>query len=524
MPVPLGSAPFPAPPPPNPFGGGRASDPPAVARYRAALGLGEVHEFALTPLDTTGVPVWTAATWIDGDFVSGIGYGETDDRARTGAWGELAEGVMVARLAEGDRRRATRRASYRDLVDAGEPVVDPLRLRLPVGTEYTPDLERRWVEATRVAPGTDADGRTAWMLLEEAAAHYGDLPDGYRPLFPPITNGLGAGDTRERALSHGMLELVQRDASSVGYRAFDRGVVVDLDGVTDPVTRATIDRLQRDAGITLQVKLAETPLGIPVLYVQGRERDLDAMPHPLVLTGAGEGAHPDRERALRKALLEYTASRVRKRFAHGPLADLAGVVPDAYLARVRRRGVAPEEGRSTDAVAEWASLSADDQLRRLEGTWFREAERVAFDALPTADVGDDPAALAAHVAGRCTDAGLDVFAVDLSPPGAGVAVVKAIVPGLEVETVTYHRIGPRNLGRLLDRIRAGDPIVHPDLVGIGRPPAEAQAVPLAPDGEAALGGPAWVSLDLMEEALGPLYAMYREPAEHVVGLRTERGR
>ncbi len=76
-------------------------DPPAVARYRAALALDEVHEFALTPLDTTGIAVWTAATWIDGAFQSGIGYGETDDRARVGAWGELAEGVMVARLAAG---------------------------------------------------------------------------------------------------------------------------------------------------------------------------------------------------------------------------------------------------------------------------------------------------------------------------------------------------------------------------------------------------------------------------------------
>ena len=114
-----------------------------------------------------------------------------------------------------------------------------------------------------------------------------------------------------------------------------------------------------------------------------------------------------------------------------------------------------------------------------------------------------------------------MFAVDLSPPDADVAVVKTIAPGMEVETMTYGRIGPRNLGRLLDRIEAGDPIVHPDLVGIGAPPAEAQAVPLAPEGEAALGGPAWVHLDLLEEALGPLYAMYREPAEHVVGLQAE---
>ena len=364
------SDPFPPVPPPSPFSGGqRPNDPPAVGRYRAALGLDGVFEFPLTPLDTTGVPVWTAAGWFDGEFQGGIGYGETDDRARTGAWGELAEGIGVHRLRD---TLPTRRATYRQLAEAGEPAVDPLTLRLPVGTDYTPDTERLWVEAHRFAPGTDRDGETAWMLLDEAVAHSFNVPDGYRPLYTPITNGLGAGDTRERAVGHGMLELVQRDASSVGYRALDRGVVVDLDGVQDPETRALIDRLQHGAGITLQVKLAETPLGIPVVYVVGRERDLDAMPHPLVLTGCGEGAHPDKERALKKALLEYAASRVRKRFAHGPLSDLEGVVPAAYLDRVRQQGVAGEESRATDAVAEWAGLSAGEQMRRLEGTWFRE--------------------------------------------------------------------------------------------------------------------------------------------------------
>ena len=502
-------------------------DPPAVARYRAALGLDETFEFPLAPLDTTGIPVWTVATWVDGEFQSGIGYGETDDRARVGAWGELAEGLGVHRLRDD---LPTRRASYRQLAEAGEPVVDPLALRLPVGTDYTPDAERLWVEARRFAPGTDRDRDVAWMLLDEAIAHSYNVPPGYRPLYTPITNGLGAGDTRERAVAHGMLELVQRDASSVGYRALDRGAVIDLAGVEKPEVRALIDRFQHGAGITLQAKLAETPLGIPVVYVVGRERDLDTMPHPLVLTGCGEGAHPDRVQALRKALLEYAASRVRKRFAHGPLSDLEGVVPAAYLDRVRQRGVEGEESRATDAVAEWAGLSAREQLGRLEGTWFREARRVPWQAVPTAEVPGvadpargDPAALAVHVAGRFADAGLDVWTVDLAPPGAEIAVVKTIVPGMEVETLTYGRIGPRNVGRLLDRIAAGDPVVHPDLVGIGAPPAEAQAIPLAPAGQAALGGPAWVSLDLLEEALGPLYAMYREPAEHVVGLRAEQG-
>ena len=448
-------------------------DPPAVALYRAALGLAEVYEFPLTPLDATGLPVWCVATWLPGpgggEHTSGIGYGETDARARTGAWGELAEGAWAHRA----RAEAPRRATYAEL---GNAAVDPLSLRLPVGTDYTEQTERLWTQATRVATG-----EAVWVLAEEAAAHSYNLPEGYRPLYPPVTNGLGAGDTRARALAHGLLELVQRDATSVGYRAFDRGVVVDLGTVTDEACCALIERYE-NAGITLMAKLAGTPLGIPVVYVEGRERDLDRMPHPLVLTGCGEGAHPNRDEALRKALLEYGSSRVRKRFAHGPLGDVAPHVPAEYLRRVRAAGPSVEEGRSLDAVRAWSRLGASEQLRLLDGTWFRETQRVPFDSLPSTEAPDSPEALLALVAGRMADAGLDVLAVDVSPPGAGVAVVKAIVPGLEVETVTYDRIGPRNVRRLMERAAAGDALVHPDLVGVGRPPAEAQPVPLAPDG------------------------------------------
>src|SRR3712207_7295222 len=52
----------------------------------------------------------------------------------------------------------------------------------------------------------------------------GTLP--YRPrsgewLVTPITNGLGAGDTLERAVLHGLLELVQRDGNTVSHRGLE---------------------------------------------------------------------------------------------------------------------------------------------------------------------------------------------------------------------------------------------------------------------------------------------------------------
>jgi hypothetical protein len=85
------------------------------------------------------------------------------------------------------------------------------------------------------------------------------------------------------------------------------------------------------------------------------------------------------------------------------------------------------------------------------------------------------------VARRLRDAGLDVFYVDYSSPNGEVSAVKAIVPGLEVETMSYGRIGPRSLHRLLDR--DSDLIVTGD--ASGRPAA--RRILLAPEREAQLG-------------------------------------
>jgi len=91
---------------------------------------------------------------------------------------------------------------------------------------------------------------------------------------------------------------------------------------------------------------------------------------------------------------------------------------------------------------------------------------------------------------RLHAAGLPIVYADFAPPSSGISVVKAIVPGLEVETMTYRRIGRRNVERLLAR--------QSPLVG--------------------LGGPAWLDPLALERAMGRLYALYREPGRHTIGF------
>ncbi|KUG06736.1 hypothetical protein ASU33_05225 [Solirubrum puertoriconensis] len=476
--------------------------------YQKALPPAPVYEIPLSSLDYLGVPVWSLAQWLPGGMSTGTGYGPTDYQARLGAYGEITEETFVnLYLTQMPRRRA----SYRQLLAEGVRCLDPMRDRLPVGTSYTPDTELLWTQA-RSYPSQEV----IWVPIETAATWPGDWHGqaAHDWLYTPITNGMGAGESLERALSHGLLELLQRDGNAISYRALDQGVLIELDEVQDPETRALLQRYD-EAGLEIQVKLASADFGICSLYVVGYERDLGQVPHPLMLTGCGEAAHPDREVALAKALREFASSRVRKRFEHGDMAWLNDVAPE-YLAQVRHDPprLENQETRAAEAMRQWLALTPTELFARLQDTVFRVARRVRFSELPTVPYGSlgNPAELLRVVHERLATAGLEVYYVEFTDPSGPVRTLKAVVPELEVETMTYDRIGRRNLSKLLAR--------RSPLVGLGTPPPGALRVPLPASAEAALGEPAWFNPVLAREVVGELYALYREPERHVYHFST----
>jgi ribosomal protein S12 methylthiotransferase accessory factor len=478
-------------------------DPAPVALYKSVLPPAPVYEIPLSGLDYLGVPVWSLAQWLPGGMSTGTGYGPTDAQARTGAYGEITEETFVnLYLTQMPRRRA----SYNELLAEGISCLDPLRDRLPVGTAYTPDTPLLWTQA-RTYPG----GALIWVPIETAATWPGDWhgQDAHEWLYTPITNGMGAGDSLERALSHGLLELLQRDGNAISYRALDQGVRIELDEVQDPETRALLRRYD-EAGLEIQVKLASTDFGITSLYVVGYERDLSRVPHPLMLTGCGEAAHPDREVALAKALCEFASSRVRKRFEHGEVSWLETAAPQ-YLAKVRQDPprLESQEPRAAEAMRQWLDLSAADLFARVQDPVFGVTRTVKFSELPTVPFNSltQPPDLLRVVHERLAAAGLSIYYVEFTDPSGPVRTVKAVVPELEVETMTYDRIGRRNLEKLLAR--------RSPLVGLGTPPPGAERIPLPAADETALGGPAWFHRQLARETVGELYALYREPERHV---------
>jgi YcaO-like protein with predicted kinase domain len=482
----------------------------AVAElYEAVLPPGTLGRLRADPLDRLEIPVvatdWEGTGPDPEPAFSAFGYGAEEGQAAVGGLGELAESVLLtARL----RRQRPRRASRRELLAELGPrgVVDPVSLVLPAGADADTERILDWLPATRWSTGEQVLVPAEFVACRAADTPGGPPPGGW--LTTPITNGLGAGDTVDRALSHALLELVQRDGNTVSFRALEQGVLIDTAGLQDPVTRALLDRL-RSAGIEAQVRLASTEFAV-VVHVTGLDDD-PATP-PLAATACGEGAHPDREVAIRKAVEEYASSRARKVFAHGPLAAVRAL--DArYLDRELSRPLPPQESRALATMTRWCSMSAAELTDLLLPTVLSTTRTISLDELPVAPGPDeigDPAALCALMLDRLSAFDPLVAHVRAAgPDGREIHVVKVVAPGMEVETLSYLRIGERVLRRLLDR---GSP-----LVGLGTPDT-VDRLPVVLDAAATerIGGPAWLDRAEVDRTLGALYPLYREPTRHAV--------
>lgn len=479
--------------------------------YRDSLS-GEFYEFTITALDHTGVPVHSAALWpeIDGEtglFCNGVGYGNTPEEARVSALGECVESVGAWTNV---RKMERVRAGYAELLrQYGEDaVMNPVAGCLPAGSRYTSQTKLDWVGMKRWP-----DGGTVLVPMEFVATRGADLPEGSpEPLFTPVTNGLGAGLDAERAVSHAVMEILQRDGNGLAFRALDQGIGVKLDGLRDADALDLLSRLE-DENISVKVKLAATDFGLTNVYAVGGDLTPEKEMHPLTVTACGEACHSDSGRAVRKAVAEFCASRARKPFNHGPLAPVERLAPAGYIERFRAQPLTSEEDRSLNAMLGWLDRPRSE-LRSLVSNILEVRESVRFSDLPTTPA-NEPDEVLGVVLPRLAAEGYEVLYADISPSEEARAV-KVIIPGLEVETLSYGRIGARNLTRLLER--------DIGLVGLGNTPKDrpgARRIHLTEEDESRLGGAAWFDYEAAENVVGELYPLYREPGRHVAALARE---
>ena len=468
-----------------------------IDHYEAVLGrFGRVVDFDISGLDRLGIPVTSCSLVVDGAFAHhGNGYGATPAAARVSGLGELAEGVVSA-IGLAERHRGGRSGSYADLVAAegADRVADPRTLGLPAGSAYDEAMPLVWLPVTRLP-----SGETGWLPEELVANEPGELR-GPTSLITPITNGLGAGLDDDRAVTHGLLELLQRHTNGLRFRALDRRSPV-IASETLPESVDALLELFTAQGIRPVLKHAATDLGVVSTYAMGVDTDPAA---GIRVTAGGEAAHPSAEVSSTKALLEYANSRARKAFCFGDRAAARRVAPTEYWDALGDPG--PGEARAHQAMSAWRDLPPD-ALRAL--TAPDEAATVAYRDITAAGVPDSAEMLRHLLAALAADdVGHDVLVARSEVDG--VVAAKVVVTGLEVETLSYGRIGELGIRDAL----AGDL----DLVRVQPAPSGTHTarVVLTPAAEERLGGPAWYSYAVADRLLGPRYPLYREPSRHSV--------
>jgi ribosomal protein S12 methylthiotransferase accessory factor len=482
---------------------------PAVVRaYMDALPPSDWFLFDMSPLDVTGVPAWKVAMFPHDpqtagcEMQQGTGYGATPEQAMIAATAECLEEVR-ARLGFAAVRQV--QGSFDELVrERGrDGVADPLELCLPAGSPVDRDTTLSWVEARRWF--TDDP---VLVPVDVAALTAEQLPAGYRPFTTLITNGLGAGPSREWAAAHGLFECLQRDGNGLLFRAMDAGVQLTFPEPLPPDLQTVMDRVEA-AGIDLLPKYATDEFGFTNLFVVGADRSPARLPIPIAMTGGGEACDLDRVAALRKAVLEYAHARARKAFTFGPPELIRKVMPPGYWERVEprvRRAARETEPRQVDAFRRWLSLDGERLRGLLADPVFTVRSERAFATLPASDIAD-PVAKGEEAALRLLAAGLDPLILDFTEPGAAMHAVRVIVPRLEVETMSYHRIGERNAAKLRDRD-------SPLLRWNAEPTATLRPVRLSREACDRLGGAPLLDTAAVDAKVGALYPLYREPGAH----------
>ncbi|MGB3775168.1 MAG: YcaO-like family protein [Leeuwenhoekiella sp.] len=456
---------------------------------------GDLRTFRVDGIDRLGIPIFDATFLGDNnEYGNGLGYGATAIEAEVGAYGEMFEELMISEAGQNVERTE---ASFKEMKELKKEdiVIDPLTLVLPAGSHYHEDLQLKWVQINRLT-----DDAPAWIPLEFFGNYneYVKYPD---QLITAITNGCGAGDTFERALLHGLLELLQRDGNADCFRALDQGKVIDLDGISEE-TRQLMQKLE-DKGLKVIPKLARVTCGCVSLYAVGDDHSDDDF--PFTVAACGEAADPDFDRAIRKAVLECASSHSRKIFYHSEMERKTKITPEGYEEEVMdMMNLQTEEQRALRTHVEWLQMGKQKLREKLSDSVFLQKETVYTKELPHFD-GDSIEERLAQVLKGYKKEGLEVYYYRATPAGHPIQVVRAIVPGIEMEFASYHRIGARGVQRLQER---KDPLLS-TVSGPGK-----KRIRLTAEKEKELGGRFWLDTETLDEKINELYPLYREPNAH----------
>jgi ribosomal protein S12 methylthiotransferase accessory factor len=266
-------------------------------RFAPIMGITRIAN--VTGLDTVGVPVVTVIRPNSRSVSVSQGKGLDLPAARASGLMESVETyhaetmTLPLRLASYEELRY----SFR-LVEVGE---------LPVTSTggFHPNLRVLWCEGRDLL-----NEESVFVPYDLVHTDYSWPRPAGSACFASSSNGLASGNHLLEAISHGICEVVERDATTL-WRLRDRVAResrgVDLGTVDDAACRQVLEKFEQ-AGLGARVWETTTDVGIAAFACEIREKEFDPMrPIP---PSSGMGCHPLRSIALVRALTEAAQSRL----------------------------------------------------------------------------------------------------------------------------------------------------------------------------------------------------------------------
>ncbi len=228
-------------------------------------------------------------------------------------------------------------------------------------------------------------------------------------LFSSNTNGIASGNSKEEAIFHSTLELIERDGWSVAELLNKTHTKINIDNAKNPFIHQLMEKF-KEANVNIILKDLTTEIGIPVIAAICDE---PVLKDPALLC-IGVGCHINPEIATIRALTEVIQSRATQ---------IQNKRPDTVRGEIVRK-------------------VNYDRMIRIHKKWYSYKDEVSIEDLPDnskLNIKKDME----FIKDKLFNCGFDKLIVsDLTKKEVGINVVRTTIPKLEVYCMDRNRISP----------------------------------------------------------------------------------